>query len=69
MNLADVFGASGSPSALSRWFDARLNDAADGFASWSERLRPRRRITFVEQADGTLWSPSGAGRLARTPGR
>ena len=64
MRLADAFGAAGSPSALSRWFDARLNDAAEGFSMFSERLRPRRRMLFVEQADGTLWSPAGAGRLS-----
>ena len=63
MRLADAFGAAGTPSALSRWFDARLNDAADGLAALSERLRPRRRVLFVEQADGTLWSPAAAGRL------
>ena len=62
--LADALGAAGAPSALSRWFDARLNDAAEAFSALSERLRPRRRALFVEQTDGTLWSPAGAGRLA-----
>ena len=63
MRLADAFGAAGAPSALTRWFDARLNDAAEGLASLSERLRPRRRILFIEQADGTLQGPTGVGRL------
>ena len=52
----------GAPSALTRWFDARLNDAAEGLASASERLRPRRKIVFVEQADGPLRGPAGEGR-------
>lgn len=64
IRLADAFGSLGAPSALSRWFDARLNDAAEGLATLSESLRPRRRVLFVEQADGTLSSPLGAGRLA-----
>jgi general secretion pathway protein L len=58
--LADSLGA---PSALSRWFDARLNDAAEGFAVVSERLRPRRRVLFVERQDGALCSPDGTCRL------
>ena len=63
IRLADALGAAGTPSALSRWFDARLNDAAEGFSGLSERLRARRRLLFVEQADGTLRGPAGAGRL------
>jgi general secretion pathway protein L len=61
--LANALGAAGAPSALSLWFDARLNDAAEGLTSLSERLRPRRRVVFVEQPDGTLSSPAGAGRI------
>jgi general secretion pathway protein L len=63
MRLADALGPVGAPSALTRGFNARLDDAADGFAAISERLRPRRRLLFVEQPDGTLWSPAGVGRL------
>lgn len=53
----------GAPSALSRWFGARLDDAADGLATLSEKLRRRRRILFVEQEDGTLASADAACRL------
>jgi general secretion pathway protein L len=41
-----------------------MSDAAEGLATLSERLRPRRRLQFVEQADATFASPSGIGRLA-----
>ncbi|MDE3176965.1 MAG: PilN domain-containing protein [Pseudomonadota bacterium] len=63
IRLADQLGASGAPSALTHWFDARLTDAAQGFVSLGERLLPRRGILFVEQADGTLLSPAGACRI------
>jgi general secretion pathway protein L len=62
--LRAPLGAPGSPSALSRWFGARLDDAADGFAALSEKLRPRRKILFVEQADGTLASSKLTCRIA-----
>jgi general secretion pathway protein L len=72
--LRAPLGAPRAPSALSRWFGARLDDAADGFAGLSETLRPRRKILFVEQADGALASPTltcrlAEGRLAFTTGR
>jgi len=63
MRLANPLGAPGAPSALSRWFNARLDDAAEGLAALSERMRPRRRIVFGEQEDGTLASPAAACRL------
>ena len=63
MRLASPFGAPGAPSALSRGFNARLDDAAEGLAALSDRLRPRRRIVFEEQEDGTLASADAACRL------
>ncbi len=63
MRLTSPFGAPGAPSALSREFSARLDDAAEGLAALSDRLRPRRRIVFEEQADGTLASADAACRL------
>lgn len=48
---------------LWRWIDARLNDAAAGFVAWGQRLRPRRRALFVEQADGSFAGPSGVCRI------
>jgi general secretion pathway protein L len=62
--LAPPLGAPGAPSALSRWFGARLDDAAEAFAALGERLRPRRKLVFVEQADGTLASPRQSCRLS-----
>jgi general secretion pathway protein L len=64
VRLASAVGAPGAPSALTRWFDARLNDAAEGFAAASERLRPRRSLTFVEHADGTFVCALGTAALA-----
>jgi general secretion pathway protein L len=61
--LARPLGAPGAPSALSRGFLARLDDAAEAFAALGERLRPRRKLVFVEQADGTLASPRQTCRL------
>ncbi len=61
--LRAPLGAPGEPSALARWFDARLGDAAEGFASLSEKLRPRRKILFVEQQDGALSSRNQTCRL------
>ena len=63
MRLASPFGAPGAPSALSLWFNARLDDAAEGMAALSERLRPRRRIVFEERDDGTLASADATCRL------
>jgi len=60
--LADGRHASAS---LLRWADARVNDAAQGFAALGERLRSRPIVQFVEQADGTLTGPAGACRLER----
>jgi general secretion pathway protein L len=61
--LARPLGAPGAPSALSRGFGAWLDDAAQAFAALSERLRPRRKLVFVEQADGALASPRLTCRL------
>ena len=47
-------GARGRPTAASRWINARLNDAATGMARLSDRLRRRRRLLVVEQADGAF---------------
>ena len=71
--LARPLGAPGAPSGLTRWFAARLDDAAASIADLSERLRPRRKILFVEQPDGSLKSPKLTcriedGRLAFTAG-
>jgi general secretion pathway protein L len=48
---------------LWRWLDARLNDAAEGFAAMGERLRPRRKLAFVQREDGALMGPPGVYRL------
>ena len=44
-------------------FSARLDDAAEGLAALSDRLRPRRGILFEERAGGTLASADAACRL------
>jgi general secretion pathway protein L len=49
-------------SAL-RWANARVDDAAQGFAALGERLRPRASAEFVEQPDGSFAGPAGALRL------
>ena len=59
--LADALGAS---LPLWRWAEARLNEAAEAFAALTERVRPRRRIQFAEQADGTLSGSAGVCRIA-----
>lgn len=63
IRLADSLGVSGTPSALTHWFDARLNEAAQSFVKISERALPRRKLLFVEQADGTLLSGASACRI------
>jgi general secretion pathway protein L len=63
MRLASAFGAPGAPSALSRWFGARLDDAAEGLAVFAERLRPRRKLVLTEQPDGALVGDEAACRL------
>ena len=57
---ADARRASAS---LLRWADARVNEAAQGFAALGERVRSRGVVQFAEQADGTLTGPAGACRL------
>ena len=52
-------------ASLLRWADARVNEAAQGFAALGERMRSRPVVQFVEQADGTLTGPPGACRLER----
>lgn len=49
-------------SALA-WLDARLDDAAEAFAAVAERLRPRRRVVFVEQGDGSWLGPNASCRI------
>lgn len=63
IRLADAFGAPGAPSALTRFFDARLNDAAEGFCALTDRLRRRRRVLLEEQADGGFAGASWSCRL------
>jgi general secretion pathway protein L len=58
--LADALGASLPPW---RWITARLDDAAEVFATFGWVRPRRRRLVFIEQANGTFVGPAGGCRI------